>query len=85
MTVMDGRRIACRCVLSMFYNRNMVQVSSETVSDAIRAAPAFARLGLSMRDPHYRERAIEALALAIVEKLEAPMPLQDANQIPLPL
>lgn len=69
----------------MFYTPDMVQVCSETVSDAIRTAPAFARLGLSMRDPHYRERAIEALALAIVEKLEVPMPVQDANQIPLPL
>lgn len=68
----------------MFYAVDMVQVSSEIVSDAIRAAPAFARLGLSMRDPHYRERAIEALSLAIVERLGSPPAIQDADQIPLP-
>ncbi len=67
------------------FSCDMPSVNPESVSAAIRSAPAFARLGLSMRDPHYRERAIEALSLAIVEKLEAPTPVHDANQIPLPL
>lgn len=63
----------------------MDQLSPATVSAAIRSAPAFARLGLSMRDANMRERAADALAVAIVERLEQPRPEHDGNQIPLPL
>lgn len=63
----------------------MMHVSPESVSAAIRSAPAFARLGLSMRDASYRERAIDALAVAIVERLEHPRPDHDGNQMALPL
>ncbi len=62
-----------------------MNVSPESVSAAIRSAPAFARLGLSMRDPNYRERAIDALAVAIVEGLEHPRRDHDGNQMTLPL
>lgn len=63
----------------------MVNVCPESVSAAIRSAPAFARLGLSMRDPNYRERAIDALAVAIVEGLEQPRRDHDSDQMTLPL
>ncbi|WP_425505798.1 DUF6771 family protein [Sphingomonas hominis] len=62
-----------------------MQVTPESVSAAIRSAPAFARLGLSMRDASYRERAVEALAFAIVEDLELPQPDFDGRQMTLPL
>lgn len=67
----------------MFFGA-MPSLDPESVSAAIRSAPAFARLGLSMRDPRYRERAIEALSLAIVEKLEQPAPMPDRDQMHLP-
>ena len=60
-------------------------VTPATVSAAIMSAPAFARLGLSMRDPNTRERAADALAVAIVERLEHVRPEHDGNQMPLPL
>ena len=63
----------------------MMHISPESVSAAIRSAPVFARLGLSMRDASYRERAVEALAVAIVERLEHPRPAHDGNQMTLPL
>lgn len=62
-----------------------MQVSLESVSAAIRSAPAFARLGLSMRDANTRERAADALAIAIVEQLEHPHPDHDGSQMTLPL
>lgn len=68
----------------MFFGA-MPSVSPESVSAAIRSAPAFAKLGLSMRDPRYRERAIEALSLAIVEELTQPALAPDVNQMLLPL
>ncbi len=63
----------------------MMQVSPESVFAAIRSAPAFTRLGLSMRDASYRARAVEALAVAIVEGLERPRPDHDGSQMTLPL
>lgn len=62
-----------------------MQVSPESISAAIRTAPAFARLGLSMRNATMRERAADALAVAIVEGLECPRPDHDENQMALPL
>lgn len=63
----------------------MIELSPATVSAAIRSAPAFARLGLSMRDANTRERAVDALSVAIIERLEHPHPSIDPNQMPLPL
>lgn len=62
-----------------------MQVSPESISAAIRTAPAFARLGLSMRDAAMRERAADALAAAIVEGLERSLPNDDKSQMMLPL
>ena len=63
----------------------MTQLSPHAVAQAIRSAPAFARLGLSMRSADMRERAADALALAIVEGLERPLIEHDDAQIALPL
>ena len=62
-----------------------MQVTPESISAAIRTAPAFARLGLSMRDETMRERAADALAVAIVERLERSPLDHDGNQMTLPL
>jgi hypothetical protein len=50
----------------------------------ILAAPAWARIGLTVRDPRLRERAAETLARTILEEL-GDGPTQDANQLPLAL
>lgn len=63
----------------------MMHLNPESVSAAIRSAPAFARLGLSMRDPNTRDRAADALAVAIVEGLAQPRLDHDRNQMTLPL
>ena len=48
-------------------------------------APAWARLGLTVRDPRLRERAADALAATIVARLDQPANEPDRNQLPLPL
>lgn len=73
-------RIRSHCVLL----RRMDQPSPALISAAIKAAPAFARLGLSVRDERLRDRAADALASAIAERLEHPPVLADENQMPLP-
>lgn len=67
------------------FHRVMKHVNPESVSVAIRSAPAFARLSLSMRDAAMRDRAADALAVAIVEMLESDRPDHDKNQMMLPL
>lgn len=62
----------------------MGHLSPSAVSAAINSAPAFARLGLSVRDPRLRERAVDALSLAIVDWLERPRATHDENQATLP-
>lgn len=58
--------------------------SPAVISAAIKSAPAFARLGLSVRDARLRERATDALAVAIAERLERPVEPRDENQMALP-
>jgi len=50
----------------------------------ILAAPAWARIGLTVRDPRLRERAAETLARTILEEL-GDAPTHDANQLSLAL
>lgn len=57
----------------------------QTITTALDEAPRFALLGLSMRDERLRERAKEALAEFLVERLDHPLPVVDANQLRLPL
>jgi hypothetical protein len=41
------------------------------ISAAILAAPAWARVGLTVRDPRLRERAAQELAETVLDRLEA--------------
>jgi len=47
-------------------------------------APAWARVGLTMRDPRMRERAANALAATIEDRMQ-PRHLPDPGQLVLPL
>jgi hypothetical protein len=58
--------------------------SNDISSAILLATPGWARVGLTMRDVHMRERAADTTAATIIEKLdEAPAP--DVNQLRLPL
>jgi hypothetical protein len=57
----------------------------ERLSLILQTAPAWARLGLTVRDPALRERAADALAATIINRLDEPLQVQDRNQLPLPL
>lgn len=64
--------------------RAMERIERQQLSAILLAAPGWARVGLTMRDMHIRERAADTLAATIIEKLEeAPAP--DLNQLHLPL
>ena len=56
----------------------------DSLSEIILNAPAWARVGLTMRDERMRERAADALAASIIERLN-PTPEPDRNQLKLPL
>jgi hypothetical protein len=74
-------RHACMNVLYMFsYSMNR-----ERLSSILLAAPAWVRLGLTVPDSRLRERAADALAATIVDKLEEPGFVSDRNQLHLPL
>lgn len=49
----------------------------------ILAAPAWARLGIAVRDPRLRARAAEKLARTILEELDDDALVHDANQLSL--
>jgi hypothetical protein len=49
----------------------------------ILAAPAWARVGITVRDPRLRARAAEALARTIFEELDDDTPARDASQLSL--
>lgn len=51
----------------------------------ILAAPAWARLGIAVRDPRLRARAAERLARTILEELDDDALVRDANQLSLGL
>ncbi|MDB5705764.1 MAG: hypothetical protein JWN66_2880 [Sphingomonas bacterium] len=48
-------------------------------------APAWARIGIAVRDPRLRARAAETLARSILEQLDGDAPGHDANQLSLSL
>ena len=56
----------------------------DSLSAIILNSPAWARVGLTMPDERMRERAADALAASIIEKLN-PAPEPDRNQLALPL
>lgn len=74
----------------MFHSSWMLYEPIETtaahIAQAIRAAPSWTKLGLSVRDERLRERAVDELAMVIAGGLEdAEVPSFDWNQLPLPL
>lgn len=63
----------------------MATMDRALLSSIILAAPAWARVGLTMRDTQMRERTADALAATIVERLAEPPALPDRNQLCLPI
>jgi hypothetical protein len=57
----------------------------DSISATILAAPAWARVGLSMQDIRMRERAADMIAAAIIDRLEKPVIKEDRDQFGLPL
>ena len=57
----------------------------ERISEIIMGAPAWARVGLTVRDDALRERAADCLAATIVERLADREPPFDRRQMKLPL
>ncbi|WP_449471618.1 DUF6771 family protein [Sphingobium chungangianum] len=68
----------------MFLICSHASMERESLTDIILNAPAWARVGLTMRDERMRERAADTLAATIIERL-SPKPEADPNQLPLPL
>lgn len=59
-------------------------MNRERLSSIVQNAPAWVRLGLAVPDPRLRERAADALAATIVQRLDEPLP-PDQYQLALPL
>lgn len=57
----------------------------ERLSHIHLGASAWARVGLTVRDERMRERAADAIAATIVERLNEPIRVNDRNQLALPL
>ena len=57
----------------------------DRLSSILLNAPGWVRLGLTVREPRLRERAADALAATIVERLDEPVFADDVNQLALPL
>lgn len=62
----------------------MERIERQELSAILLAAPGWARIGLTMPDERMRERAADALAATIIEKL-AGSSSPDVNQLNLPL
>jgi len=62
----------------------MDRADRHSLATILLDAPAWARIGLTVRDHHLRERAADALAAVIIERLD-PVPSPDPRQILLPL
>lgn len=60
-------------------------MTREAISSILLSAPAWARVGLTVRDERMRERAADALAITIVERLEHPVSQSDPDQMMLQL
>jgi hypothetical protein len=57
----------------------------ERLSLILQTAPTWVRLGLTVRDASFRERAADALAATIIDRLEEQLQVQDRDQLALPL
>lgn len=58
-------------------------IAPADIVPVILAAPAWARLGIAVRDPRLRARAAETLARTILEELDDDALVRDANQLSL--
>ncbi len=63
----------------------MERLDPDLIADALLAAPAWARLGLTEPGEHLRRQSARELALAIVEEVEGPLPSLDPAQLALAL
>jgi hypothetical protein len=71
-------------MFSLSSHKEMERLSRTRIADILLNAPAWARVGLTMRDDRMRERAADTLAATIVERLDQP-PASDVDQLPLPI
>ena len=71
----------CRSVLICSHEL----MERERLSVILQSAPAWARLGLTVPDPRLRERAADALAATIVERLDDAVYVVDRDQLALQL
>lgn len=55
------------------------------IAASILSAPAWVRLGIAVPDQRMRERAARELAGVIVDRLDEPPMIADADQMALPL
>lgn len=60
-------------------------VELERLSSILQGAPAWIRFGLTVRDDRLRERAADAMAATIIQRLKEPAKTGDRDQLPLPL
>ncbi|MES1971532.1 MAG: DUF6771 family protein [Pseudomonadota bacterium] len=60
-------------------------IAPADIVPVILGAPAWARLGIAVRDPRLRARAAETLARSILDGLDGDVPADDANQLSLGL
>ncbi len=61
----------------------MDRISAQQLSDAILSAPAWARVGITMRDERMREKAAAELAQSIMERLADYPAIADSDQLKL--
>jgi hypothetical protein len=72
-------------VLFTFYDAPMERIDPQQLSELILAAPAWARVGITMPDERMRKRAAQELAATIVEQLGLEDGEGDEGQLRLPM
>jgi hypothetical protein len=58
---------------------------SAALSAIILDAPAWAQIGLTVRDPRMRQRAAQEIAETVLDRLDRPVPVEHPDQLPLEL
>lgn len=76
---------ASRTLAESFLVCSHVSMDRDRLSLILQTAPTWVRLGLTVRDSAMRERAADALAATIIDRLDEPLQVQDRNQLALPL
>lgn len=57
----------------------------QRIAQALLTAPGWARVALTTRDEHLRDRAAQELAICVADQIERPFVAFDRDQMPLPL